>query len=111
MQTIDAVRGSYSAALGVVVGYLQPQSYDRRVMLMAFTGPAGSAFAMYRGYQLDTAALMVTTSRGSRNTYDASTDASPALVRAGEAATLVWSGGSAIAGATSSATITSEVGG
>lgn len=107
-QSPDTVVGAYRADLGAVVGHLQPQGYERRIVTLALVGPAGSAFALYRGYLVDPAQLVVTTGRGQRNTYDAA--GAPILVRSGEAATAVWSGGGATdPTATGRLTIVSEV--
>lgn len=105
----DTVAATYTAATGATVGVLSPQGYDRRILTMALVGPAGSAFSLYRGYVIDATQLMVTTGRGQRNTYDAA--GSQLLIRAGEAATVVWSGGGAASpGATARVTIITDQG-
>lgn len=106
-QTPDDVPATWSAAAAAVVGTLTPRSYGRRIQSMTLVGPRGSVFALYRGYVADPSALLLTTSRGERNTYDAG--GSPVVIRAGEAATFVWSGGAAAPGGTARATLLSDV--
>lgn len=109
-QTPDTVQATYRAADGGVVGTLSPQSYDRSIVLMAIEGPANSTLTIYRGY------IPAITGRISRvypadsRTYDTGTGDAPIKIRSGEAATFVWTGGAAIAGATASANIVSEWG-
>lgn len=109
--TPDIVRATYVAALGVLRGVLNPQAYDRRIVKINFTSaPAGSAFTLYRGYQLDDSMVMTTTLIGRRNSYDADLSSGPILLHANEAATFVWSGSSVVAGLSCIARVESQWG-
>lgn len=109
-QTPDVVQAVYDSARSAVVGRLQPQSYDRRILSINVVGPLGSTFSLYRGYELVDANLISTTSKGSRNQYDSLTGGAPVIIRAGEAATFAWTGASATVGATATATVISQWG-
>lgn len=103
------VNARFDAATTTVVGTVQPQSYDRRVKLLAVNGPQASTLKIYRGYVQTLAMLMTAVFPADVRTYDAS--ALGALtIRAGEAATFAWSGGAVATGQTASATIESDTG-
>lgn len=108
MSTPDVVTAAWDGSAGAVVGRLLPQSYGRRIQRIALVGPNGSVFSVYRGYVVDPSALVLTTGRGERNTYEAAGD--PVEVGAGEALTFTWAGGAAGAGTIGRATITSDLG-
>lgn len=109
MQTVDLVQASWNAAAAAVQGTLQPQSYGRRVVLMAVQGPANSTLTIYRGYVPELTGRVSRVFPADSRTYDAQSEGAPIHIRPGEAATFQWTGGSAGAGQTASCNIVSEV--
>lgn len=107
--TPDQVQAVYVAALNAVVGYLQPQPYDRRIVLIAVTGPAGSTLDIYRGYGIGPFKLSRVFPADAR-TYDTDRGDPPINIFAGEAATFAWTSGAVGAGQTASASVTSKWG-
>jgi hypothetical protein len=103
------VSASWSAAEAAVVGYVQPQSYDRRVVLMAINGPANSRLRVYEGYRQLFAHLRTAVFPADIRTYDAATQGALTFV-AGLAYTFAWTGGSSGAGQTGTAVIQSNTG-
>lgn len=106
--TTDVLQGSWMPGENAVVGYLQPQSYTRRIKLMAINGPSNSRLDIYRGYQRIAAMALSSVFPADIRTYDAPSEG-VITVFAGEAATFAWTRGQAGAGQTASVTITSEV--
>lgn len=107
--TFDAVQATYDAASNSVRGFLQPQSYGRRIKLMSITGPANSQLTIYRGYIPGVAGQITNLFPADVRTYTAESDGPPLDIRAGEPAAFVWTRGSVAAGQTASASFTSEV--
>lgn len=107
--TVDLIQGTFSTALGVVVGNLPVQPYARRITNIVIQGPARSTFRLYRG-SLPTSSMQLSatpTGGGGDNTYDSTTDGAPVLIGAGEQVIGVWAGGSTAAGQTGTATVRS----
>lgn len=107
--TYDLVQAAYNAASGTVIGYLQPQSYGRRVRLMSLAGPANSQLAIYEGYLPGFAGQITNIFPADVRTYTAESDGPPIDFKAGQAHTFVWTRGSVGAGQTATASIKSEV--
>lgn len=108
--TSDVVQAVYVAGSDAVVGHLNPQPYDRRIVAMAVQGPANSTLSIYRGYTIDASKLLMRVFPADSRTYDSNNDLAPVKIFAGEAATYAWSGGSADSGATATATVQSQWG-
>lgn len=108
--TPDVVQAEYVTASNAVVGRLNPQSYDRRIVAMAVEGPQNTTLSIYRGYQINAAALVMRVFPANSRTYDANTGQAPVTIFAGEAVTFAWSGGAAEAGATATCVVTSQWG-
>jgi len=109
-QTIDQVDAVWVAGDSAVIGRLQPQPYDRRVVLAAINGPRSSTLTVYRGYALNPAMRLSRVFPADSRTYDSTMDDAPMMIRAGEAATFAWTGGQSGTGQTASATVTSQWG-
>lgn len=109
-QTTDQVDGVYVAARDAVVGRLQPQPYDRRIVLSAVTGPTRSTLTVYRGYVATDAGALTTVYPADARTYDSLTDSGPMVLYAGEAATFEWTGGNVAVGQTARAAVRSQWG-
>jgi hypothetical protein len=107
-QTVDPVAASWSVPAAAVIGWLRPQPYDRRIVLMAIRGPVGSTLDIYRGWLVQDHSRLTRVYPAQSRTYDAAVGAAPIVIYAGEAATFVWTGGQSGAGQTALATVTSE---
>lgn len=106
----DVATGVFVSATQLL-GFLDPRPYDRDVTVITISGPAGSAFNLYRGYVADINYRVSTTSKGSRNTYDqngSTEDWTPLRIAAGEAATVEWTGSGFVAADVGQATIRSQ---
>jgi hypothetical protein len=109
MQTVDLVQATWNAARGAVEGSLQPQSYGRRIVLMAIQGPGRSTLTGYQGYIPEAAGRLFRVFPADSRTYDANELGGPIKIRPGEAATFQWTGGNSGVGQTASCNIVSEV--
>lgn len=107
--TVDIIQGRYDAALAVVIGFLPPQPYGRRVTSIVLQGPSRSTFKLYRGGRpAATQQLLSTpTGGGGDNSYDSTVDGAPVLIGPGEQAVGVWTGGAVATGQTGTATVRS----
>lgn len=108
--TPDTVRASWDASLSAVVGFLIPQSYDRKIVTITLQGPANSILRIYRGYKINSVYLINSVFPADDRFYDSVTDQAPMRIYAGEAATFAWTGGSSGVGVTATATISSQWG-
>jgi hypothetical protein len=103
------VSASWSASENAVVGYVQPQSYPRRVVLMAVNGPANTTLRVYEGYRQLVAHLRTAVFPADIRTYDAATQGALTF-QPGCAYTFAWTGGAAGAGQTATAMVQSDTG-
>ncbi len=87
---------------------MQPQSYGRRVLLMAVNGPQNSTLTVYRGYIPTVSDRVSAVYPADVRTYDAA-GAAPIVVRPGEAALFVWTGGATAEATPASVNVISEV--
>lgn len=106
--TTDVVSARWNASLSAVVGYIQPQSYTRRIKLMALNGPANSRLDIYRGYLPIAAMALSSVFPADVRTYD-STSGGVIPIAAGEAVTFSWTRGASASSSTATAVVTSEV--
>lgn len=109
-QTPDVVHATWDANVSALVGRLSPQSYNRRIVLMALEGPSNSTLAIYDGYVLNPVYLLTTVFPASRRTYDSMMDLAPITIYAGQAATFAWTGGASGPGISAFLTVRSQWG-
>lgn len=107
-QTTDFVQAAWRADLSALVGVIQPQSYGRKIQLIACAGPANSTLTIYRGYLPGLAGRVSAVYPADVRTYDAAGSA-PIDLRPGEPGLFVWTGGATSSTATASASVVSEV--
>lgn len=106
--TIDSVTGVWRASLSALVGTIQPQSYTRRVTLMSINCPDRATLKIYRGYTPTLPGQVTSLANANGRTYTAE-GGQPIVIRAGEPATFVWSGGNVTSTSSASAAVNSEV--
>jgi hypothetical protein len=107
-QSVDQVQAVYVAASNSVRGFLQPQSYGRKVQLMAVAGPPNSQLTIYRGYVPNFAGTITNIFPADVRTYTVDAG-SPIDIRAGEPATFDWTNGAVAVGQTATCNVISEV--
>lgn len=93
----EVLNAAWSVAQSAVVGILQAAPVDRRLVRMTITGPASSTFTLYRGFALSDVFRMISTRKGSANTWEsqAQADWSSTTFRRGESHTFAWTSGQA----------------
>lgn len=109
MQTVDLVQATWNPARNAVEGTIQPQSYGRRVVLMAIEGPTRSTLAGYQGYIPQAAGRLFRVFPADSRTYDSTELGGPIKIRPGEAATFQWTGGNSGVGKTATCNVVSDV--
>lgn len=109
METVDLVQATWNPTRNAVEGTIQPQSYGRRVILMAIEGPTRSTLTGFRGYIPQMTGRLFRVFPADSRTYDADELGGPIKIRPGEAATFQWTGGNSGAGITASCNVVSEV--
>jgi hypothetical protein len=107
-ETIDQVTATWNASSSALIGYIQPRGYTRRIVLMAIQGPKNSTLNIYRGYVPELSGRLSSITPAAARTYDAA-DSRPIVIRAGEAGSFVWSGGSTSSTSSATANVVSEV--
>lgn len=109
MDTYDAVQAVYDPVSQTVRGFLQPQSYGRRMKLISLQGPSNSQLTIFAGYIPNFAGQITNIFPADVRTYTAESDGPPLDIRSGEPTTWVWSRGAVAAGQVATASIRSEV--
>lgn len=105
----DSVQATYDAATGSVRGFLQPQSYGRKVKLMSISGPTNSQLTIYRGHVPGIAGQITNLFPADVRTYTADGPEGSIDLIKGAAHIFVWTRGNVAAGQTAAASFTSEV--
>jgi hypothetical protein len=103
----EIVNGAWSAGLVAVTGILQAAPADRRLVRMTITGPSGSTFDVYRGFALSPVERILTTRKGSANTWESQGSegwSSTTLLR-GQSYTFAWTLGASGVGQTGRAVL------
>lgn len=111
IQDVSNVQATYVAAQAATIGYLQPHTNRRRIVLMAVTAPANSKLSIFRGYNASGSGSPINTIfPADGRTYDNTREGAPMTVWPGEALTFRLTGGNAAtAGAVARITVTSSV--